>query len=128
MPINTNPTGLFPDAQLGDDSPYTYLADGETITSAGGGVYIPLIDLEDYIPSADVLDEDHADADYRYLILALNEAVIDHFGALSSANKPKNINLTEGNVQTGQNGKLHKTFTQKFFYNPSSLRLDSSSG
>jgi len=123
MPINTNPTGLFPKAQLGSDSPYTYLADGDNITSTGGGVYIPLVDLDDYIPSADVLDENHGDADYRYLLLALNEAVMDHHGSLSALDKPKNATLTEGNLQTSKDGKTTKVFTQKFFYDTSDLRL-----
>ena len=124
MAINTNPTGIFPLAQLGSDSPYTFLLDSESITSTGGGVYIPLKDLEDYIPSADVLDEAHVDADYRYLILAISEAATAHFAGLSSANKPKNVNLTEGDVKTAPGGKLHKTFTNKFWYDPTSLRLD----
>ena len=125
MPINTNPTGLFPEAQLGSDSPYTYLADGQSITSSGGGIYIPLVDLDDYIPSANVLDEAHVDADYRYLILALNEAVMDHHGGLANADKHKNTTLTEGNFQSSKDGKLSKVFTQKFFYDTASLTLKS---
>ena len=124
MPINTNPTGLFPIAQLGDDTPYTYVANGETVTSTGGGIYIPLTDLEDYIPSANVLNEAHSDADYRYLVLALSEVTATHFGGLSQSDKPKNVNLTKGQVTSTSTGKLHKSFTNKFWYNPDSLRLD----
>lgn len=127
MAINTNPTGIFPIAQTGSDTPYTFIANGESLTSTGGGVYIPLTDLEPYIPTSSVLDEAHVDADYRYLLLGMLEAHQSHRDGLSSAEKPLGFNSTEGSVQAQANGKLKKKFDTLFFYDTSSLKLESGS-
>ena len=123
MAINTNPTGIFPIAQNSSDTPYKFLED-ETVTITGKGIYIPFNDLEPYLPSKNVLDEDHGDADYRYLLLGLLEAHNEHQSGLVALDKPKGYSLLEGDLKTMNSGRINKQFTAKFFYDSSSLTLE----
>lgn len=122
--INTNPTGLFPiSEENGALTGYKLLKNAESLTAQGSVVVIPVKDFEQYLPSEDVLDPDHVDADYRYLLLGIHEVASTHHQGLASADKPKNYGNVEGGIKTTPAGKLNKEFSTRFWYDPSSLKL-----
>jgi hypothetical protein len=127
MPIQKNPTGLFPQAELDSSlTGYQLLKDGNSLTCQGDVVIIPVKDIETYLPNSDVLDKNHPDADFRYLLLGLNEVSNSMMTELPSSDRVANYTIVEGGLKSTPAGKVTKEITNKFWFTPSSFRLDDS--
>lgn len=127
MPIQKNPTGLFPQAETDVAlSGYQLLKNGNSFTPNGDVVIIPVKDIETYLPDTNVLDKDHVDADFRYLLLGLNEACHSMMANLPSADRVANYTIVEGDLKSTPAGKVTKEITNKFWFTPTSFRLDDS--
>lgn len=123
MAINTNPTGIFSVAQGSGNTPYTFLEDA-SLTVTGTGIYIPFDDLQDYMPSKNVLDENHIEADYRYMLLGITEAHAKHQKNLTDGDKPKGFSSIPSDITITDAGNMVKKFVTRFFFNTAALSLE----
>ncbi len=122
MAINTNPTGIFSVAQGSSNTPYTFIKN-DTLEVTGTGIYLPFDDLQAYMPSANVLNEAHSDADYRYMLLGISEAHAKHENSLIAEDKPKGFSVQPSEITITTAGAMVKKFVSRFFYNTQELSL-----
>ena len=119
MAINVNPTGLFPLAQGGSETPYTFLADNVGISNTGAGIYLPLVDLEQY-GNTNNFNEGSSDGDWRYILYSILKLSHDRFSD-PNEETPLGMNILEGSYVNDSDGGVKKTFTVRFNFDPTLL-------
>jgi hypothetical protein len=92
MPFNPSPTGYFPGI--------LNLGSGNIVNTSG--VFIPYSDLESYSPSTS--------GDIRQLIYSFNEAVIDSYLELATADRPGQLTMSRSNTIPSDN-IVRKTYS-----------------